>query len=284
MRALANIAGFISSHPLTRDQKLRAFGRVVRWQVASRLQSENIVPWIAGTRLAVRRGMAGATGNIYCGLHEFEDMAFLLHFLRPDDVFADVGANIGSYGILASGVCKARAFAFEPDPVTFAALLRNIALNRLDGLIRCRECALGSRQGHVGFTVGLDTVNRVATAEDSTTRTVSIDTLDHALAGECPSLIKLDVEGFESEVLGGAAQTLVRPELKAIITEDRSTPVLDSLRAAGFVEHSYDPFSRRLQPEPSAGQRHNALFVRDAGFVQERVADAAPVQVLNKWL
>jgi hypothetical protein len=34
-------------------------------------------------------GLTGATGNIYCGLHEFEDMAFLLHFLRPRDLSAD---------------------------------------------------------------------------------------------------------------------------------------------------------------------------------------------------
>src|ERR1700687_3946356 len=102
MDAILNLAGFIASHPLTRDRKLRAFSRLVRWQVESRLWGEMVVPWVEGTRLAARRGMAGATGNIYCGLHEFEDMAFLLHFLRSDDVFADVGANIGSYTILAA--------------------------------------------------------------------------------------------------------------------------------------------------------------------------------------
>jgi hypothetical protein len=37
-----------------------------------------------------------ATGNLYVGLHEFEEMAFLLHFLRRGDLFADVGANVGS--------------------------------------------------------------------------------------------------------------------------------------------------------------------------------------------
>ncbi len=69
-------------------------------------QDEVIVHWIGGTRLAARRGMTGLTGNIYAGLHEFADMAFLLHFLRPSDLFADVGANVGSYTILASGVVR----------------------------------------------------------------------------------------------------------------------------------------------------------------------------------
>ena len=72
--------------------------------------------------------MTGATGNIYAGLHEFADMAFTLHFLRPDDLFMDVGANVGSYTLLASGVCKARTISFEPYPETMAALRRNIDL------------------------------------------------------------------------------------------------------------------------------------------------------------
>jgi hypothetical protein len=41
------------------------------------------------SKLLVWKGLTGATGNIYCGLHEFEDMAFLLHFLRPRDLSAD---------------------------------------------------------------------------------------------------------------------------------------------------------------------------------------------------
>lgn len=47
--------------------------------------------------------MTGATGNWYCGLQEYEDMSFVLHALRPGDLFVDVGANIGSYSILAAG-------------------------------------------------------------------------------------------------------------------------------------------------------------------------------------
>ena len=134
MDAILNLASYIASHPLTRDRKLRAFTRLLRWQVESRLRGEVVVPWVEGTRLAARRGMAGATGNIYCGLHEFEDMAFVLHFLRPGDLFVDIGANIGSYTVLASGVRKARTMAFEPDPLTFEALSRNIALNQLEEL------------------------------------------------------------------------------------------------------------------------------------------------------
>ncbi|MDN2583382.1 hypothetical protein [Aquibium sp. ELW1220] len=70
----------------------------------SRLQDEVIIDWIDGAKLAVRRGMIGATGNIYCGLHEYVDMRFVLDTLQPGDLFVDIGAPVVSYTVLASKV------------------------------------------------------------------------------------------------------------------------------------------------------------------------------------
>src|SRR5262249_20828180 len=143
---------FLATHPLTRRHRLSATGRVLRWQIASRIHDEVIVNWIGGTRFAARRGMTGVTGNIYAGLHEFADMAFVLHFLRAEDLFADVGANVGSYTILASGVVGCRTVAFEPDPVTAAVLERNIALNQIAEQVETRIAAVGERNGVVRFS------------------------------------------------------------------------------------------------------------------------------------
>jgi hypothetical protein len=152
---------FIASHPLTRDRKLAAFARFARWQLESRLRSEVIVPWIAGTRLAVRRGMRGATGNIYCGLHEFTEMAFTLHLLRVGDLFADIGANVGSYTVLAAGVCGARVVAVEPGARAGAALAKNVMLNSLGDQVSVQDVTLGASAGELAFSTAQDT-GRVA--------------------------------------------------------------------------------------------------------------------------
>jgi hypothetical protein len=115
---LAHLKSFFATHPLTCDAPLRAWGRFTLWQLRSRLQDEILFHWIGGQRLAVQRGMTGATGNIYVGLDEFVDMMLPLHFLREGDLFLDIGANVGSYTVLASGVCRAKTLAFEPDPGT----------------------------------------------------------------------------------------------------------------------------------------------------------------------
>jgi hypothetical protein len=90
---ICRINEFLATHALTKRRRLSATARVLRWQITSRFCDELIVDWIGGTRFAARRGMTGVTGNIYAGLYAFADMAFVLHFLRAGDLFADVGAQ-----------------------------------------------------------------------------------------------------------------------------------------------------------------------------------------------
>ena len=68
-------------------------------------------------------------------------MGFLLHVLRSEDLFVDVGANVGSYTILACSVVGARGISFEPVPSTYKRLVENMRLNHLDeiGRASCRE-------------------------------------------------------------------------------------------------------------------------------------------------
>ena len=271
---------FITSHPLTRDRPLSAIGRFVRWQVESRLKPEVEFDWIEGSKLIVRNGMTGATGNIYCGLHEFADMAFLLHFLRPGDLFVDVGANIGSYTVLASAVCGAETIAVEPDPITMGWLKKNIAANGIGDAVTTVEAVVGREEGEVNFTVGLDTVNQVAGAGHANTRKVRVVRLDDLLRGRSPAFIKLDVEGYEAEVIGGASETLKNPSLLAIETESRDAEVLSTLRNAGFAEYSYDPTQRSLKEQ--AGGSSNALFLRGVDSTAIKLAAATRREILHQ--
>lgn len=256
---------FIAQHPLSSQRPLSAFWRYARWQMESRLRDEVIFDWIEGSKLAARNGMTGATGNIYCGLHGFADMAFLLHLLRPGDLFVDVGANVGSYTVLASAVCGARSIAIEPDPGTVQSLRRNIEINGMCERVRLIESAVGSAPGTSRFTVGQDTTNRVASGTDLVTREVQVCTLDDVLADEAPVLIKMDVEGYEPQVFYGASAVLRKASLAAIITETANPAIRSLLRSAGFTSAYYDPFQRAIVAEGELGSRvstHNALFVR----------------------
>ena len=217
MKTLKNLKSLIATHPLTREAQAAAWLRFASWQIASRLHGKKAVAWIGDQRLVVHRGMTGATGNIYVGLHEFADMMFPLHFLREGDLFVDVGANIGSYSVLASGVCRSKTLAFEPDPMTAVYLRENVDINSLQHLVTVQQIALGAEAGSVDFTVGLDTVNHVVPVSEldrTDTRSIEQRRLDDVLDDAKPTMMKLDVEGYEEQVLRGAAHALAAPQLE----------------------------------------------------------------------
>lgn len=272
---------FLRQHPLTRDQVGAALWRIARYQWQTRTRDETIVPWIGPTKLAVRRHMKGASGNIYAGLHEFADMGFLIHLLRGGDAFIDVGANVGSWTVLASALCGAKTLAIEADPQTAALLRRNIAVNNAAAKVTIAQVAVSDHTGTITFTKGLDTTNRLARAEDTEIQEVACQRLDD-IAPADPVMIKIDVEGAEESVVRGAAETLRRPTLLAAVIESYAGPVEEMLAAAGFERVWYDPLTRILSREPNDSLANNALFVRDFAACQERVAAAPHRRLLGR--
>jgi FkbM family methyltransferase len=275
---------FIWDHPLSRHRRSAAMLRYASWQIRSRLETDIEVPWFPGTRMVVRNGMTGFTGNIYCGLHEFADMSLVLHALRPEDRFVDVGANVGSYTILASGVCRASTVAFEPDPQTASFLRRNIEINHLGEKAAVYEMALGRASGEVDFTFGKDTTNQVAQAQGPQTRRVPIGRLDDVVAAPGAAVLKIDVEGYEEHVLAGAEATLAHEALLAILTEDQGPAVVSQLSRFGFERAFYDPETRALARGPDCDRSGNALFIRDRDALQARLSEAPKRELFGQFV
>jgi FkbM family methyltransferase len=227
--------------------------------------------------------MTGATGNYYCGLHEHNEMGFVLHALRPGDLFIDVGANVGSYTVLAAGAVGAQVIAIEPLPATFARLQANIRHNDLSDRVEAQCCGLSFEPGELIFTSGLDTKNRLALpGEDIATVTVPVRTLDAICEGRTPRVIKIDVEGHEASVLQGAIETLARKDLDAVLMETNGAgekfgasdaALVATMRQHGFTPCAYDAIRRRLSPAVLGDL--NTIFVRDTAAVQAR-CEAAP--------
>ena len=284
--SLLNTLGFILGHPLNRGRRGGALARWLRWQVGSRLlPGPVLVPFVDDVGLLVKPGMTGATGNLYGGLHEFEDMALVLHALRPDDLLVDIGANVGSYTLLG-GAAGAQVLAVEPIPDTFAWLMRNIAVNGLGAQVRALNLGLGREEGRLRFTRGLDTVNHVLGAGESADAMIAVPVrpLDAVLAGRSPALIKIDVEGYETEVLAGAGQALADSGLLALIMELNGSgarygfdeeALHRDLLGRGFATYRYRPRERLLEPLHGARSGGgNTLYVRDAARLAERLRTA----------
>lgn len=282
---------YILSHPLNRKSKIKAISRFFKWQICSRINQVPIIyPFTDKSRIIIYRSMYSATSNLYCGLDEFSDMGFLLHFLREDDLFVDVGANIGSYTILSSAHVQAKTISIEPVLSTFSFLKDNISINHIESLVSPFQIAIGAQSSTINFTTKYDTRNHVAKEGEIELSEVSISTLDELLEGkEQPILLKIDVEGFESEVIKGAEKTLNNESLKAIIIElnglssrynQDQNVIHNTLLGLGFKPYEYNPFLRSISELPSFGNK-NTLYLRDVNFIIERIRAAKKVKVLD---
>jgi FkbM family methyltransferase len=244
-----------------------------------------VVDFVNEAKLVVKPGMPGATSNIYTGLHEFEDMSFVLHLLRQDDLFVDVGANIGSYTVLAGAVIGARCVSIEPVPEAFKLLMQNIIVNDMKDIVTAINKGVGNREGVLRFSSGLDCMNHVISEnETGVAIDVKVAPLDNILEGIKPTVIKIDVEGFETNVIQGASYVLSQPSLVAVIMELNGSGSRygfneDNLHKTmldhGFLPAIYDPFKRTLVLSTDRKTKSgNTLYVRNTDIVRERLTTA----------
>ncbi len=121
----------------------------------------------------------------------------------------DVGANVGFYSMRQASRCPlGMVYSFEPSPRVFARLARNVELNRVRN-IRTYQVALGRTTGTVCLEEGRSSILTKVSPNGPTL--VQCDTLDNKVeeAGiRHIDILKIDVEGYEPEVLKGAQATL----------------------------------------------------------------------------
>jgi FkbM family methyltransferase len=290
--SLISTLRFIIQHPTNKNHKLSALLRFTKWQIGSRLvPGQVIIQWIDGAKFIAQPGETGITQNIYCGLHEFQEMAYVLHVLTPDDLFIDVGANVGSYTILACAARGARGYCFEPIPTTYQKLMENIKINNISSRVKPYNIGISDEEGEILFTSDKNTVNHVITKGESITNAINVHvkTLDELLIGESPSVMKIDVEGFETKVINGAIHTLKNPSLHSMIIESNESnlrygyderKLIQTIKSMDFQAYSYDPINRELKLLID-NKSHNscAVFIRNYDLVRSKLVKANRITV-----
>ncbi|MBP5982967.1 MAG: FkbM family methyltransferase [Fluviicola sp.] len=142
------------------------------------------------------------------GTYEKGTIQLLGDFLKKGSVFMDIGANIGLMSTIASKIVgeKGRVYAVEANPKTIEVLRHNCAINQCEN-IEILPIALASEKGSAILYENWN-VNRggasLISQGDEHGITVSKERLDDLFSQDSPvHLVKIDVEGFELEVLKG---------------------------------------------------------------------------------
>jgi FkbM family methyltransferase len=216
-----------SSHRVARAVTKMGFRRSRDvWRVVDRMSprpSSPIIPLVGDIGVPLPHTDVVAD-DLYRGYFERGYLAYLRALVDVGDTAIDVGANIGAYTLaLAHMVGRSgEVIAFEPVPALEQALRDAIRMNELNN-VRLVRAAVGSRPGIADLHSFDEPANRgVASLAPASARgrsiPVEVTTLDEAV-DQPVSFLKIDVEGFETEVLRGAERLLAAPSLRAILVE-----------------------------------------------------------------
>lgn len=185
------------------------------------------------------------------------------------DVFYDIGANVGTYSLIASKLGKCdMIFAFEPVPGTFYELLSNLKLNQASNITACNICLSDTNSTSI-FQLSSDlpggalhdgiNSNQAGNTTNFICPTLTIDNFIEINNYRKPNHLKIDVDGAELNILKGAVKTLAYEELKSIQIEidelsDSNIEINSILNSNGFI------IDTKNFKSPNCMSTYDALF------------------------
>ena len=180
-----------------------------------------------GCRLSLPAGLRRGATAIYLFRDAYEpELAHLGELVRPGATFVDAGASVGLYTVVAASLVgpSGSVLAFEPAKESYAVLCKNVELNGFRNVVTFQKAlADGTGTAKLYHFSGAPNYSLGEPPTPAASEAVETTTLDevmrHRQVGEL-ACIKLDVEGAESLVLRGAAETLQRFRPAVILEVD----------------------------------------------------------------
>ena len=242
---------------------LRRYGQFVRVKVLEATFELDLHSWY---QMDLFVGFDG--GRLY----EPGTMCLMRRLLKEGDTFMDIGASIGYFTVLGGIKVGPRGLvlAFEPSPTSFERLLRNCQINNLRN-VRASQCAIGGRDGHSYLYLSKEESSSTMlgpTAEARTPVIVPVTRLEKAMQVESVDLVKIDVEGYEMQVLPSLKQLafsnpnmmLICEYNSSVYERTQSSPHVLFDRLHDIWPHIYEILEDQL-PRPVRGPLTDAMQI-----------------------
>ena len=204
---------------------------------------------VVRVRSGLNRGMfwvvGAGTHGCWLGTYETEKQNALARFVKPGMKVLDIGANAGFYTLAFSRLVgmEGRVWAFEPNAENAEYFLKHIRLNQLHNA-NLIQAAVSDKNGIIGFqTTGCHATGHITNTSQYWVPAVALDSLIAENIILVPDVIKMDVEGAESQVLNGARDLLNKKKTALFIAlhgDNQKQYCVEILRSAGYEIHLLD--------------------------------------------
>jgi FkbM family methyltransferase len=186
------------------------------------------------------------------GKKEKEVYDFIDRYLNKDDLFFDIGANVGVFSIYSSIFRDANCIAFEPEFANLYLLKKNIILNNLTTKVNVYPCSINNQNGlsflHLsslesGSALHSISNENIKTTDENASVVMKTGTYNLTIdefvnqTKKIPKMIKIDTDGKELEILKGAHETLKHVSYIALempINSDKEKTCLEILDKNNF--------------------------------------------------
>jgi FkbM family methyltransferase len=248
-------------------------------------QKGYVVKEILGSKMNLDLADPGISQQLMIdGIREAMSVGVVKRLLKEGDVIVEAGANIGYYALLESRLIgnKGKIYAIEPVPANMELLRKNIALNGYTN-IETYQLAVGDVPGVASMYLtsqrNLPTLRDIkgTNKEEFFTEEIKVQlaTLDDFLRDKkYPSFIRMDVEGYEYQIIKGMKETLAKKlPLKIFIEfhfhllkKEETIEIFETLRQAGFrIEVA-------ASEAPMAGRYRHKLLAKIMRSIEPRIA------------
>jgi len=218
-----------------------------------KFQEGYVVKEVLGSKMYLDLADKGISRDLIVdGIRERFGVGVVTKEVKSGDIVVDIGANIGYYVLIEAKLVgdKGKVYAIEPDPSNIELLRKNIEINGLSN-VEVFQLAIGDTNEF--HSMYLSTHRNKPTLRDvaGTVKEkfvtgkidVKVTTLDDFLENKpYPSVIRMDVEGYEYEIIRGMKNILQRklPLTLSIefhfhlLKRQQSVEILETLKSAGF--------------------------------------------------
>lgn len=203
--------------------------------------------------------------------HDDEIKNWIDQYLNPDEYFLDIGANIGYFSLYAAKFRKAQVLSFEPSKRELARFHENVALNALNN-VTIYPFALGSENIKIALNLsdyqnpGKNSIVNKESNSETYVEIIDVATLSSLLPINLIrkiKLIKIDVEGYENNVLLGLAS--IMPELSNAIFiveitsySDRDPNMVETSKIYNFFKY----YKYEAQIGLKFNLQYNEVFIK----------------------
>jgi FkbM family methyltransferase len=261
---------------------LYALGKGQRRQILERLSASMVskVDLPDGKSLYFMTSTALLQARALSVLSKEPDTIQWIDRFKTDEVFWDVGANVGVFGLYAARRRGIRVVAFEPSADNYMVLCRNVEMNKLDehitpycialagktelGMLNIASMSMGAAWNQFGRRG--ETSRYWSSPNNVYVQGMvgyAIDDFISYFQPPFPTHLKIDVDGLEWQILQGGRQTLCDPRLKSIMVElCISDPVDRDQAIAHLAEVGFELFLQGEIQESGGQAAANHFFVR----------------------